>query len=214
MSQLPPDSREVIRILIADDHVMVLEGLAAIIGRQQDMCVVAQASDGAKAVELWLQYRPDITLLDLRMPQLDGAQVISQIRRLDADARIILLTTFSTDTDICRAIKAGAKGYLQKEACREELLQCIRNVQAGQFSFPADIVCRLAVELAEESLTDRELTVLQLLASGKRNKDIANTLYITETTVKTHLRNIFAKLNVISRTEAIAMALRRGLVQL
>lgn len=214
MSQLQPDSRAVIRVLIADDHVMVLEGLAAIIGRQQDMCVVAQASDGAMAVALWQQYQPDITLLDLRMPQLDGAQVIAQIRRLDAKARIILLTTFNTDTDICRAIKAGAKGYLQKEARREDLLQCIRAVHGGQLAFPADIASRLASELAEQPLTGREQAVLQLLASGRSNKEMAAALYISETTVKSHLRNIFTKLNVLSRTEAIATALRRGLIQM
>lgn len=207
-------SQPIIRVLIADDHVTVLEGLAAIIGRQPDMCVVAQASDGAMAVTLWQQHRPDVTLLDLRMPGLDGAEAIMAIRRIDIKARVILLTTFNTDSDICRAIKAGAKGYLQKEARRDELLHCIRSVHAGQSVFPADIACRLASELAGQPLTEREQTVLSLLASGKSNREMAAMLYISETTVKSHLRNIFTKLNVISRTEAIATSLRRGLIQL
>lgn len=214
MSSVQSHFAQPIRVLIADDHVTVLEGLAAIIGRQPDMCVVAQASDGAMAVRLWQQHRPDLALFDLRMPYLDGAEAISEIRRLDSSARVVLLSTFNTDSDICRAIKAGAKGYLQKEARREELSQCIRSVHAGQLVFPADIASRLASELAEQPLTEREQAVLSLLASGKSNREMATALYISETTVKTHLRNIFTKLNVISRTEAIATALRRGLIQL
>ncbi|NAW63698.1 response regulator [Photobacterium halotolerans] len=214
MSSFQAQSGQCIRVLIADDHVTVLEGLAAIIGRQQDMCVVAQASDGAMAVALWQQHKPDIALLDMRMPHLDGASAIAEIRRLDTSARVILLTTFNTDNDICRAIKAGAKGYLQKEARREELLQCIRTVHAGQLAFPADVTIRLASELTEQPLTEREQAVLALLASGKSNREMAAILFISETTVKSHLRNIFNKLNVISRTEAIATALRRGLIQI
>ncbi len=203
-----------IRVLIADDHVTVLEGLAAIIGRQTDMDVVAQAANGREAIELWQQYRPDITLLDLRMPILDGVGAIGEIRRQQASARIIVLTTFDSDNEIARAIKAGAKGYLLKDARREELLDCIRKVNAGQTWVPTALAAKLAESMSSESLTGRELDVLSLLAHGKSNKEIGSRLFITETTVKSHLRSIFSKLNVLSRTEAITTASRRGLVQL
>jgi DNA-binding NarL/FixJ family response regulator len=202
-----------IRVLVADDHVTVLEGLAAIIGRQKDMVVVAQAANGRDVVSLWDKHRPDVALVDLRMPVLDGAGAIEEIRRLDASARVIVLTTFDTDTDIASAVKAGAKGYLLKDAPREELLASIRKVHAGETSIPASLVAKLAASMTNESLTGRELEILALLASGKSNREIGANLYISETTVKSHLRSIFAKLNVLSRTEAIATATRRGLVQ-
>lgn len=202
------------RVLIADDHVTVLEGLAAIIGRQPDMMVVAQAANGREAVELWRRNHPDLTLLDLRMPALDGVAVIEEIRRESASARIIVLTTFDTDNEIHRAIKAGAKGYLLKDARREELLDCMRRVHRGGSCFNAELAAKLAESLSQDPLTGRELAVLELLARGKSNKEIAASLYISETTVKSHLRSIFAKLNVLSRTEAIGAASRRGLVQL
>ncbi len=203
-----------IRVLIADDHVTVLEGLAAIIGRQTDMEVVAEAANGREAIELWQQYRPDIILLDLRMPILDGVGAIGEIRRQQASARIIVLTTFDSDNEIARAIKAGAKGYLLKDARREELLDCIRKVNSGETSVPTALAAKLAESMSSESLTGREQDVLNLLALGKSNKEIGSQLFITETTVKSHLRSIFTKLNVLSRTEAIATASRRGLVQL
>jgi two-component system NarL family response regulator len=203
-----------IRVVIADDHVTVLEGLAAIIGRQTDMKVVAEASNGREAVELWQKHRPDVALIDLRMPTLDGVAAIDEIRRQQASARIIVLTTFDSDNEILRAIKAGAKGYLLKDARREELLDCIRKVNAGEMCVPAALAAKLAESMSSEALTGRELDVLALLAKGKSNKEIGNRLYITETTVKSHLRSIFSKLNVLSRTEAITTASRRGLVQL
>ena len=203
-----------IRVLIADDHVTVLEGLAAIIGRQIDMKVVAEAANGREAIELWQQHRPDITLLDLRMPILDGVGAIGEIRRQQASARIIILTTFDSDNEIARAIKAGAKGYLLKDARREELLDCIRKVNSGETSVPTALAAKLAESMSSEPLTGREQDVLGLLAKGKSNKEIGTHLYITETTVKSHLRSIFSKLNVLSRTEAITTASRRGLVQL
>jgi two-component system NarL family response regulator len=203
-----------IRVLIADDHVTVLEGLAAIIGRQADMKVVAQAGNGREAVDLWQKHRPDVTLLDLRMPTLDGVGAIDEIRRQNASARIIVLTTFDADNEIHRAIKAGAKGYLLKDARREELLDCIRTVNAGETSIPPALAAKLVDSMSSEPLTGRELDVLTLLARGKSNKEIGVNLYISETTVKAHLRSIFTKLNVLSRTEAIAAASRRGLVQL
>jgi DNA-binding NarL/FixJ family response regulator len=210
----PVDARTgKIRVLIADDHVTVLEGLVAIIGRQKDMAVVAQASNGRDAVRRWESCRPDVALIDLRMPELDGAAAIEAIRQLDPGARVIVLTTFDTDTDIANAVKAGAKGYLLKDAPREELLDSIRKVHAGQTSIPQALVAKLATSIASEPLTGRELEVLTLLARGKSNKEIGANLYISETTVKSHLRSVFAKLNVLSRTEAIAAATRRGLVQ-
>ena len=203
-----------IRVLIADDHVTVLEGLAAMIGRQPDMVVVAEAADGQEAIDLWLTHRPEVTLLDLRMPKLDGVDVIEEIRKRDSSARIIVLTTYETDTEILRAIKAGTKAYLLKDARREELLDCIRRVNRGETCIPASLIEKVATGLSSEALTGRELNVLELLARGKSNKEIGVSLYISETTVKSHLRGIFKKLNVLSRTEAISVASRRGLIRL
>lgn len=203
-----------INVLVADDHVTVLEGLAAIIGRQPDMFVVAAAVNGQEAIELWRKHRPGVTLMDLRMPVLDGVGAIEEIRRHDPSARVIVLTTFDTDNEIYRAIKAGAKGYLLKDARREALLDCIRLVDAGETSIPPALMAKLAAGMSTEALTGRELDVLGLLARGKSNKEIGANLYISETTVKSHLRSIFAKLNVLSRTEAITAATRRGLVRL
>jgi len=203
-----------IRVLIADDHVTVREGLVAMIGRQPDMTVVGAAANGREAVELWQKHRPDVVLLDLRMPMLDGVGAIDEIHRQEAAARVIVLTTFDTDNEISQAIKAGAKGYLLKDAPREELLECIRKVHAGEMWIPPLLVAKLAAGMSSEALTGREVDVLTLLARGKSNKEIGANLYISETTVKTHLRSIFAKLNVLSRTEAITAASRRGLVQI
>ena len=203
-----------IRVLIADDHVTVLEGLAAMIGRQPDMVVVAEAADGQEAIDLWITHRPEVTLLDLRMPKLDGVGAIEEIRKRDSSARIIVLTTYETDTEILRAIKAGTKAYLLKDTRREELLDCIRRVNRGETCIPASLIEKIATGLSSEPLTGRELNVLQLLARGKSNKEIGVSLYISETTVKSHLRSIFRKLNVLSRTEAISVAGRRGLIRL
>lgn len=203
-----------IRVLVADDHVTVREGLTAIIGRQPDMMVVAAAASGRDAADLWLEHRPDVVLLDLRMPVLDGVGAMIEIRQQDPSARIVVLTTFDTDHEISRAIKAGARGYLLKDAQREELLDCIRKVHAGETCIPASLVAKLAASVSSEELTGREMHVLTLLAGGKGNKEIGLSLHISETTVKSHLRSIFNKLNVLSRTEAIAVASRRGLVQL
>jgi len=203
-----------IRVLIADDHTTVRAGLASIIDMEPDMIVVAEATNGREAVDLWRKDRPDVALLDLRMPKLDGVGVIDEIRQEEPSARIIILTTYDADNDIYRAIKAGAKGYLLKDARREELLDCIRKVNRGETSIPQALVEKLAAGMSSETLTGRELGVLMLLARGKSNKEIGANLFISETTVKGHLRNIFTKLNVLSRTEAITVASRRGLVQL
>jgi DNA-binding NarL/FixJ family response regulator len=203
-----------IRLLIADDHMTVLAGLVSIINMQSDMMVVAEASNGRQAVELWQKHCPDVTLLDLRMPKLDGVGAIEEIHKQDALARVIVLTTYDTDNEIYRAVKAGAKGYLLKDAQREDLLECIRKVNGGATCISQDLGEKLAAVMSGETLTGRELAALNLLASGKSNKEIGLNLYISETTVKGHLRNIFTKLNVSSRTEAITVASRRGLVQL
>jgi two-component system NarL family response regulator len=203
-----------IRVLIADDHIMVLEGLAAIISRQPDMVVVAEASNGRQVVELWQKHRPDVALIDLRMPVLDGVAAIEEIRRHDGSARLIILTTFDTDSDLLNAVKAGAKGYLLKDARREELLDCIRRVKRGETCLPASLVQKLAASLSREPLTGREVEVLEYLACGKSNKEISALLGISETTVKSHLRSIFRKLDVLSRTEAIGTASRLGLIKL
>jgi len=203
-----------IRVLIADDHVTVREGLVAMIGRQADMEVVGEAANGRMAVDLWQSTRPDVALLDLRMPDLDGVAAIGEIRQANAAARVIVLTTFDTDSDIANAIKAGARGYLLKDSQREDLLDCIRRVHAGETCIPPSVVAKLAAGISNEALTGRELDVLTLLARGKSNKEIGVNLYISETTVKSHLRSIFTKLNVLSRTEAISVASRRGLVKL
>lgn len=205
---------EKIRLLIADDHVTVLEGLSAIIGRQADMSVVAEASNGREAVERWVEHRPDVTLLDLRMPELDGVDVTESIRGQDPSARVIVLTTYDTDNDILRAIRAGAKAYLLKDSRREDLLDCIRRVHRGETFITPSMVEKLAAGLSSESLTGRELEVLTLLAQGMSNKEIGARLSVTETTVKSHVRAIFAKLNVLSRTEAVTAANRRGLIQI
>ncbi|MEO8777931.1 MAG: response regulator transcription factor [Rhodanobacter sp.] len=215
-TKMQPNSvvAEKIHVLLADDHVTVREGLAAIIGRQPDMTVVGEAATGREAVDLWRERRPDVVLLDLRMPILDGVQAMEEIRQIDTSARIIVLTTFDTDSDISRAITAGAKGYLLKDAQREELLDCIRKVHAGEVCIPSVLVAKLAAGMSSEALTSRELDVLKMLVRGKSNKEIATELFINETTVKSHLRSVFTKLHVLSRTEAITVACRRGLVHL
>jgi two-component system NarL family response regulator len=207
-------AKDTIRVLIADDHVTVREGLAAIIHRQPDMTVVAEADTGKSAVSLWRSERPDVTLLDLRMPLLDGVGAIDEIRREDPLARIVVLTTFDTDNEVSQAIRAGARGYILKDAQREDLLNTIRRVHAGETCIPPALVAKLAADMCSATLTGRELEVLTLLAQGQGNRDIGASLSISETTVKSHLRSVFAKLNVLSRTEAIAVANRRGLVRL
>jgi DNA-binding NarL/FixJ family response regulator len=200
-----------IAVLIADDHSVVREGLASLIGRKPDMRVVGEAANGREAVDLWRQHRPDVTLLDLRMPELDGVRAIKEIRGNDEKARIIVLTTFDGDEDIYRAIQAGAKGYLLKDAPREALMDSIRRVHAGETCVPVHLAAKLAQRVSGETLSEREIDVLKLMAQGKSNKEIGSALFISEGTVKSHVKAIFAKMNVISRTEAVASATRRGL---
>jgi two-component system NarL family response regulator len=206
--------KECIRILIADDHSVVREGLASLVKRKADMSVVAEASNGREAVDLWKEHRPDVTLLDLRMPELDGVGAIKEMRGLDENAHIVVLTTFDGDEDIYRAIKAGAKGYLLKDTAREALMECIRRVHAGETCIPPALAAKLADRVSGEALSGREIEVLQRVAAGKSNKEIGAELFISEGTVKTHVKSIFSKLDVVSRTEAVATATRRGLIQL
>jgi DNA-binding NarL/FixJ family response regulator len=206
--------REQVRLLVADDHVLILEGLAAAIGRQKDMRVVATAKDGAEALDLWKAHRPDVALLDLRMPKVSGVGVIREIRDEDVAARVIVLTTYETDEEIYQAIRAGARGYLLKDAPLNELLDCIRKVHAGEICIPPKLAAKLAARMSGDALTSREIDVLKLLAKGRSNKEIGSDLFISESTVKSHVKSMFTKLHVRSRTEAIAAANQRGLLQL
>jgi DNA-binding NarL/FixJ family response regulator len=206
--------KERIRVLIADDHTIVREGLVSLLRRKSDMMVVAEASHGREAIELWKKHRPDVTLLDLRMPELDGVSAIKEIRQLDETASIIVLTTFDGDEDIYRAIRAGAKAYLLKDTARDALVECVRRVYAGETYLPPLLAAKLAERVSGETLSAREIEVLQRMAAGKSNKEIGAELFISEGTVKTHVKSIFAKLDVVSRTEAVAAATRRGLIQL
>lgn len=203
-----------IRVLIAEDHTVVRDGLVSIINQQSDMRIIGEAANGRQVVGLWRQQRPDVTLMDLRMPELDGVAAIYEIRAIDPSARIIVLTTYDGDEDIYRGMRAGAKSYLLKDVRREELFQCIREVHAGRAFLPPAVAAKLAERLPAEELTPRELEVLRLLAAGKPNKGIGTDLAISEVTVKSHVQSVFRKLNVLSRTEAISVANRRGLLRI
>ena len=207
------DTTNDIRVLIAEDHTVVRDGLIAILEQERDMEVVAEIGDGRQAVELWEKTRPDVTLMDLRMPALDGIDAIHAIRLIDPAARIIILTTFDGDEDIYRGMHAGAKSYLLKDVGREEMCRVIREVHAGKTLVSPAVAIRLAERMPLEELTPRELDVLRLLALGKPNKLIGAALSISEVTVKSHMQAIFRKLGVLSRTEAIAVANRRGLLR-
>jgi len=203
-----------IRLLIADDHSVVREGLVSLVKRKSDIVVVAEASNGREAVDLWKQHGPDVTLLDLRMPELDGVGAIEEIRELDENAQIVVLTTYDGDEDIYRAIKAGAKAYLLKDTARDALVDTVRRVHAGETYLPPPLAAKLAERVSGAALSQREMEVLHGMAAGKSNKEIGAELFISDGTVKTHVKSIFTKLDVVSRTEAVATATRRGLIQL
>jgi two-component system NarL family response regulator len=203
-----------IRILIADDHTVVREGLVSLVKRKSDMVVLAEASNGREAVDLWKQHRPDVTLLDLRMPEMDGVSAIKEIRELDPNAHIVVLTTYDGDEDIYRAVKAGAKAYLLKDTARDALVDCVRRVHSGETYLPPPLAAKLAERVSGAGLSAREMEVLQRMAAGKSNKEIGAELFISEGTVKSHVKGIFTKLDVVTRTEAVATATRRGLIQL
>ncbi|HTB13615.1 MAG TPA: response regulator transcription factor [Bryobacteraceae bacterium] len=204
----------IIRVLVADDHAVVRNGIAGIVNAQPDMKVVAEAPDGKTAVDQFEEQEPDICLIDLQMPQLDGVGVVEQIKSRKRDAHVIILTTYDTDEDIERAIRAGAKAYLLKDVEPRDLLQCIRDVHAGKTTFAPAIAAKLASRITSLQLTTRELEVLKLIAEGKANKEIGSQLHIAESTVKLHVNTLFEKLSVKSRTEAMRAGLERGLIRL
>jgi two-component system, NarL family, response regulator len=201
-------------VLVADDHPVVREGLVALINRRPDMTVVAQAGNGPNAVERFLDQVPDIALLDLRMPVMDGVEVVIAICNKFPAARLIILTSYQGEDDIYRALCAGAKGYVLKDAPMEELLECIRAVSAGGTWIPPAVAAKLAKRVADKALTRRETQVLVVMAAGKSNKEIGVALNISEATVKVHVTHLLAKLKAGGRTEAINLAVRRGLVHL
>jgi DNA-binding NarL/FixJ family response regulator len=203
-----------IRILIADDHPVVREGFAAMLEYLPDMTVVATAANGSEALERFRLHRPDVTLMDLRMPEMNGVEAIAAICREFSDARIIVLTTYQGDEDICQGLRAGARGYLLKDASIEDLLTAIRVVYTGKKYVPPDVAIKLTERVSGTELTTREMEVLRLIAAGKSNQDIANALFIVEGTVKAHVTNILSKMGVHDRTQAVTLALRRGILTL
>jgi len=205
---------ENIRILIADDHYIVRLGLIALIKTEPDMEVVAEAADGAQAFDMFCKSQPDLALLDMRMPVKTGVQATGEIRAKFPDARVIMLTAFDGDEEIHKALEAGAQGYVFKNSSGEKLIPALRAVVAGQRWIPKEVATRLSSRKSFEELTGREIQVLQELAKGLANKEIAGTLNITEYTVKDHLKNIMAKLRAADRTEAVMTAIQRGIIHL
>jgi DNA-binding NarL/FixJ family response regulator len=203
-----------ITVLIADDHLVVREGLAALVNLETDLNVVAQAGNGAEALELWENLSPDVMLVDLKMPVMDGVATIAAVRAKNPAARIIVLTTFDGDEDIYRALRAGASGYLLKDVAPDVLLDAIRKVHKGQKDISPEMVSKLADRISGNDLTARELEILNLIVDGKTNQQISKVLHIAESTVKFHITNIFGKLAVNDRTQAVLAALKRGLVRL
>jgi DNA-binding NarL/FixJ family response regulator len=204
----------IIRVLVADDHPVIAQGLVALLECEADITVVGQAYDGCHAVELFRQHQPNVTLMDLRMPQMDGVAAITAICTLVDDARIIVLTTYDSDEDIYRGLRAGAKGYLLKDAEPDELLVAIRTVHSGRKYIPSDIGAKLAQRMSNSQLSDRELEVLRLMVAGKSTQEISAALSIAESTVKFHVNNVLSKLGVSDRTQAIIAALKRGIVSI
>ena len=217
-----PNESGKIKIIIADDHPVVREGLSAMLAREEDILVVAEAKDGREAVKMASKHSPDIVLMDLRMPEMDGVEAIRHLKEQNPEIQVIILTTYDDDEDIFRGIEAGARAYLLKDAPREELFKAIRAVSRGESLIDPSITGRVLDRLTKlsqqvqtpEILSDRELEVLTLIARGTSNKEIADTLTISESTVKTHIQSIFHKLEVNDRTEAVTEALKRGIIRL
>lgn len=203
-----------IRILTVDDHPLLREGVASLINAQPDMQLVAQASNGCEAIEHFRKNRPDVTLMDLRLPDMSGIDATVAIRAEFPESRIVILTTFELDTEIKRALAAGARAYILKTMPPKELMETIRQVHAGKKRIPPEVVTLLAEHLGDEALTGREIEVLQLIVEGNRNRDIAQHLFISEETVKAHVKHSMEKLGANDRTQAVTIAARRGIIQI
>jgi two-component system NarL family response regulator len=201
------------RVLVVDDHSLLRTGVANIINQEPDLEVVAEAANGRDAIAAFLEHRPDVVLMDLRMPGMEGVEAISRIRDVDPQALVVVLTTYDADEDIARALQAGAKAYILKDIAADALLACIRDVLAGKTYLAPAAAAKLAEHVTQVQLTPRELATLRLMANGSSNKEIAVALKISERTVKSHLAHLFEKLQVTSRTEAVRVATRRGLVR-
>jgi DNA-binding NarL/FixJ family response regulator len=208
----PTATRSPIRILTVDDHPMLREGIAAVVEGQPDMQIVGEASNGVEAVKRFDELKPDVTLMDLQMPELNGIDALKAIRAKHAGARVIVLTTYAGDAQALAALKSGAAGYLLKNTLRRELLDTIRSVHAGRRHVTAEVANEVALHAAEERLSDREIDVLTAVATGKSNKQAARELSVSEDTVKGHLKIIFTKLGVADRTQAVMVAMRRGII--
>lgn len=209
MNAQPP-----IRVLSVDDHPLLREGIAAIINSQPDMEMVSQAATARDAIQQFRKHRPDVTLMDLRLPDMSGIDAMIAIRSEFADARIVMLTTFEGDVEIQRALEAGARGYVLKSMPPRDLVDAIRQVHAGKKRIPAEVAAHLAEHMGEDALTDREVEVLAQVATGNRNKEIGERLFISEETVKVHMKHIMEKLGASDRTQAVAIAIRRGIIHL
>jgi DNA-binding NarL/FixJ family response regulator len=207
-------TNESIRVFSVDDHPLLREGLAAIIDNQPDMTMVAQAATGRDAIAQFRVHLPDVTLMDLRLPDISGIDAMIAIRSEFPDARIVMLTTFEGDVEIQRALAAGARGYLLKNMPPKELIEGVRQVHAGRKKIPSEIAAQLAEHISDERLTEREIDVLNRVAGGNRNRDIAELLAISEETVKVHVKHIMEKLGASDRTAAVSIAVRRGIIQL
>lgn len=203
-----------IRVFSVDDHPLLREGIAAIINNQPDMVLVAQASNAQEAIQQFRKHQPDVTLMDLRLPDKSGIDAMISVRAEFPEARIIMLTTFEGDVEIQRALESGARGYLLKSMPPKELVEVIRQVHAGKKRIPPQLAAQLVEHLGDEDLTAREVEVLNQIARGNRNRDIAEKLFITEETVKVHIKHIMEKLGANDRTQAVAIGVRRGIIEL
>jgi DNA-binding NarL/FixJ family response regulator len=203
-----------IRILVVDDHPLLREGIESLVGRQADMTVVAEASTGKEAIDLFRKHRPDVTLMDIRMPDLSGVDTMTEILRDFPEAKFIVVSTYNGDVQILRALKAGAKAYLLKSLLRKELLDTIRTVYGGRKRITPEIAALIANHVGEGNLTEREMDVLQLIAAGNPNKLVADRLVVTEDTVKAHVKKILYKLRANDRTHAVTIAIKRGIIDL